>query len=107
MDDVKGRLAWPAAYMRTARIEIMSNARKILIVEDDPELRAALAEQLSLHDEFEPVAAVNGSAAIQAAKAEQINLLIMDIGLPDLDGRDVVQREIPVAGLFQSALIKT
>jgi DNA-binding response OmpR family regulator len=35
--------------------------RKILIVDDDPELREALMEQLSLHEEFEAVAAENGS----------------------------------------------
>jgi len=34
----------------------MPNSRKILIVDDDTELRNALVEQLSLHDEFEAVA---------------------------------------------------
>jgi DNA-binding NtrC family response regulator len=64
----KGMLGWPAAAMRTAGIEIMSHTRKILIVDDDSELRDALTEQLSLHEEFEPVAVENGSGAIQAAK---------------------------------------
>jgi len=35
----------------------MSNVRKIMIVDDDAELREALVEQLSLHEEFEAVAA--------------------------------------------------
>ena len=35
----------------------MSNARKILIVDDDDELRGSLSEQLSLHEEFETAVA--------------------------------------------------
>ena len=51
----------------------MPNTRNILIVDDDPELREALMEQLSLHEEFEAVAAENGSKGVQAAKAGQID----------------------------------
>jgi DNA-binding response OmpR family regulator len=69
----------------------MPNMRKILIVDDDPELRDALTEQLLLHEEFEAVAAENGSKGVQAAKAGQIDLVIMDIGLPDIDGREAVR----------------
>ena len=69
----------------------MPNTRKILIVDDDPELRDALTEQLSLHEEFEAVATENGSKGMQAAKAEQIDLVIMDVGLPDIDGREAVR----------------
>ena len=71
--------------------ELMPNRRKILIVEDGPELRDALTEQLSLHEEFEAVAAENGSKGVQAAKAAQIDLVIMDVGLPDIDGREAVR----------------
>jgi CheY-like chemotaxis protein len=38
----------------------MPNTRTILIVDDDPELRDALTEQLSLHEEFEAIADENG-----------------------------------------------
>ena len=55
----------------------MSNAHKILIIEDDPELRGALTEQLSLYEEYEAVAAENGNKGVQAAKAGQIDLVIM------------------------------
>jgi DNA-binding response OmpR family regulator len=41
----------------------MPNTRKILIVDDDPEMRDALTEQLSLHEEFEAIAVENGSIA--------------------------------------------
>jgi CheY-like chemotaxis protein len=46
----------------------MPNTRKILIVDDDLQLRDALTEQLSLHEEFEAVAAENGSKGVQAAR---------------------------------------
>ncbi len=69
----------------------MPNTRKILIVDDDPELRTALVEQLALHDEFEAVAADSGTKGVQAAKAGEIDLVIMDVGLPDIDGREAVR----------------
>jgi DNA-binding response OmpR family regulator len=69
----------------------MPNMRKILIIDDDPELRGALTEQLSLYEEYEAVAAENGNKGVQAAKAGQIDLVIMDVGLPDIDGREAVR----------------
>lgn len=69
----------------------MASTRKILIVDDDAELREELVEQLALHDEFEASAADSGSKGIQAARAGQIDLVVMDVGLPDLDGREAVR----------------
>jgi DNA-binding response OmpR family regulator len=69
----------------------MPNTRKILIVDDDPQLRDALTEQLSLHEEFEAAAAENGTKGVQVAKEGQIDLVIMDVGLPDIDGREAVR----------------
>jgi DNA-binding response OmpR family regulator len=69
----------------------MASARKLLIVDDDAELRDALMEQFALHEEFEAVAVENGSKGVQVAKAGQIDLIIMDVGLPDVDGREVVR----------------
>jgi DNA-binding response OmpR family regulator len=69
----------------------MPNTRKILIVDDDPEMRDALTEQLSPHEEFETLAVENGSKGVQAAKAGLIDLVIMDVGLPDIDGREAVR----------------
>src|ERR1700733_5817155 len=69
----------------------MPNTRQILIVDDDPELREALSEQLSLYEEFKAFAAEDGRKGVQAAKAGQIDLVIMDVGLPDIDGREAVR----------------
>jgi DNA-binding response OmpR family regulator len=44
-----------------------------------------------LHEEFEPVAVDSGSKGVQAAKSGQVDLVIMDFGLPDLDGREAVR----------------
>jgi DNA-binding response OmpR family regulator len=77
------RMAWGS--------ELMPNTRKILIVDDDPQLRDALTEQLSLHEEFEAAAAENGIKGVQVAKEGRIDLVIMDVGLPDIDGREAVR----------------
>jgi DNA-binding response OmpR family regulator len=69
----------------------MTNVRRILIVDDDPELREALVEQLALHEEFEAVPAENGTKGVQAAKTGPIDLVIMDVGLPDIDGREAIR----------------
>ena len=69
----------------------MSNARKILIVDDDAELANTLVEQLALHEEFEAEAADTAAKGMQAAKNGHVDLVIMDVGLPDIDGREVVR----------------
>jgi DNA-binding response OmpR family regulator len=66
-------------------------ARKILICDDDVDLREALVEQLSLYEEFETQAAEGATRAVQIARAEPIDLLIMDVGLPEMDGREAVK----------------
>jgi DNA-binding response OmpR family regulator len=70
---------------------MMPNMHKILVIEDDPELRGALTDQLSLYKEFETVAAENGDKGMQSAKAGQIDLVIMDVGLLDIDGRETAR----------------
>jgi DNA-binding response OmpR family regulator len=69
----------------------MPNTRKILIVDDDADMRGTLVEQLALHDEFEAAAVESGTKGIEAAKNGQVDLVIMDVGLPDVDGREAVR----------------
>lgn len=69
----------------------MSNIRKILIVDDDDDLRGSLQDQLSLHDEFDVVVAETAAKGIEAAKAEHYDLVLFDVGLPDMDGREAVK----------------
>jgi DNA-binding response OmpR family regulator len=66
----------------------MSNVRKILLVDDDEELRESLREQLALHDEFEVITAGTAGKGVEAAKGDHLDLLILDVSLPDMDGRE-------------------
>lgn len=65
--------------------------RTILLVDDDNDLRETLVEQLSLHEEFTLTEAETATKGIQAARSGQVDLLIMDVGLPDMDGREAVK----------------
>ena len=67
----------------------MSASKKILLVDDDTELRESLAEQLALHDEFETMEADRGSSGLEALKAHSFDMVLLDVGLPDIDGREV------------------
>jgi DNA-binding response OmpR family regulator len=67
----------------------MSAKRTILITDDDVELRDSLREQLDLDAEFRTVVAGTGAEGVEAARADRIDLVILDVGLPDMDGRDV------------------
>ena len=61
----------------------------ILLNDDDEPLRLSLAEQLQLHEDFEAVHAGTGAEALEAAKGRHFDAIILDVGLPDMDGRDV------------------
>ena len=69
----------------------MPSARHLLIVDDEQDLRETLAEQLALVEEFTVATAANATEAIAAVTANRIDLVIMDVGLPDKDGRDAVR----------------
>ena len=67
----------------------MGAEKKILIVDDDAPLREALKEQFALLDEFEIVEADTAATGLEAAKAGNFDLILLDVGLPDSDGREV------------------
>lgn len=67
----------------------MAVAKTILLVDDDPALRDALREQLDLHEEFATDEADTGSRGLEMAKANSYDAILLDVGLPDLDGREV------------------
>ena len=66
-------------------------SRTILIVDDDDDLRATLVEQLSLYEEFDVLQEATAGKGVAAARGGLIDLLIMDVGLPDMDGREAVK----------------
>lgn len=67
----------------------MVNGKSLLLVDDDDALREALRDQLQLQEEFVIQEAASGAAALEIAKDSNHDLLILDVGLPDMDGREV------------------
>lgn len=69
----------------------MARTTKILIVDDDELLCESLVEQFSLYGEFAASAVHTAAQGLAAAKAEMIDLVILDVNLPDVDGRDALK----------------
>src|SRR5687768_12482186 len=67
------------------------NKRRILLVDDDVDLRQTLVEQLETYPEFEIVQAGNASDALKVTRENTVDLMILDVGLPDMDGREAVK----------------
>ncbi|MEX2648687.1 MAG: response regulator transcription factor [Alphaproteobacteria bacterium] len=67
----------------------MPTTKDILLVDDDGALRGALAEQLRLHQEFNVSEAEAAAPALELAKARRFDLVLLDVGLPDMDGREL------------------
>ncbi len=62
---------------------------KVLVVDDEPALARALAINLRAHG-WEVVTAADGTAALDAAATEHPDVVLLDLGLPDLDGTEVI-----------------
>ncbi len=67
----------------------MPNVKKILMVDDDEDLREALADQLVLTEEFDVFEAEDGASGLEKAKEAIYDLVLLDVGLPDMDGREL------------------
>jgi DNA-binding response OmpR family regulator len=63
--------------------------KHVLLVDDDDSLRQALAEQLELHEDFATGEAMTGAEALELVKSSHYDLILLDVGLPDMDGREV------------------
>lgn len=68
------------------------NKRRLLLVDDDADLRQTLVEQLRDQPEFEVFEAGTANDALKLLREVNIDLTILDVGLPDMDGRDMVKR---------------
>ena len=63
--------------------------KRLLIVDDDQILADTLAEQLDLHQEFQSQAVYNAQAGLKAVHDQDFDCLILDVEMPDVDGRDL------------------
>jgi len=67
----------------------MVRGKSLLLVDDDDALRESLRDQLQLQEEFSLQEAASGAEALALAKDSNHELIILDVGLPDMNGLDV------------------
>ena len=67
------------------------NKPLILVVEDDATVRNLITTTLKSND-YRYITASNGEAAIMAATTQQPDIVFLDLGLPDLDGVEIIKR---------------
>src|SRR4030095_14852631 len=63
--------------------------KKILVIEDEPEMRRNITTLLRYYD-YEPIAAENGRVAVEMARREKPDLILCDVMMPDIDGYGVL-----------------
>lgn len=71
-----------------------------MVVDDEPQIRRFLRASLQSHD-YTVLEAENGKEAVRACTVQKPDLLILDLGLPDMDGLDVIKlvrewSEVPI-----------
>lgn len=82
----------------------MPDKKKILIVDDEPDIRELISTILGAEDEYELIEAVDGEDGLSKAAKNKPDLIILDLMMPRMDGLEVCRRlrgtpgisEIPV-----------
>lgn len=69
----------------------MNNNVLILVVEDDPPVRNLMTTTLKAHD-YRYITAKTGEQAILEASSHNPDIILLDLGLPDIDGTDVIRK---------------
>ena len=67
----------------------MAQLKKILLIDDDEDLREVLSEQLVMTGDFDVFEGVDGATSLEKLKQQLYDLIILDVGLPDVDGSDL------------------
>ena len=67
---------------------LMAQRKTLLLIDDDDDLRGALAEQLALHEEFAVNEAASAGEGVRMAREIKPDLILLDVDLPDMDGRE-------------------
>ena len=66
----------------------MAATKTVLLVDDDNDLREALAEQFELYDGFVVLQAENATQGVKTATTERVDIILLDVDMPDMDGRE-------------------
>ena len=86
------------------------NKTVVLVVEDDRPIRNLIVTTLKMHD-YKYLTANNGVSAIMEASSHHPDIVLLDLGLPDMEGVDVIKKNSvhgPICRLLLSALeVKT
>ena len=69
----------------------MNGATRVLVVDDEPAVHRFLAPALAAND-YEVLRAETGSEALKRIAAEAPDVVVLDLGLPDMDGKDIIGR---------------
>ncbi|MGZ3404654.1 MAG: response regulator transcription factor, partial [Phenylobacterium sp.] len=83
----------------------MAQRKTLLIVDDDADLRGAVAEQLQAED-FATVEAATAGDGVRLAQSERPDLILLDVDLPDFDGREACRR-IRASGIATPVIMLT
>ena len=67
------------------------NKLSILVVEDDSSVRNLMATALKAHD-YKFLTAANGESALLEASSHNPDIVLLDLGLPDMDGVDIIKK---------------
>lgn len=70
---------------------MLEQNKKILVVEDEPDMRQALAESLK-HEEFEVLEAANGGEGFEEAVSRRPDIIILDILMPKVGGMEMLKK---------------
>ncbi|HIN93099.1 MAG TPA: response regulator [Alphaproteobacteria bacterium] len=67
----------------------VESIQSILLVEGSDPIRQSLAEQIEFYVGIDTVEAATGANALKLVKKRKFDLILLDMSLPDFDGRDV------------------
>jgi two-component system KDP operon response regulator KdpE len=85
----------------------MSDTARVLVVDDEPQILRFLRTSLGPSG-FEVIEAATGAEALKRAASDAPEIVVLDLGLPDMDGKDVIKAlrewsEIPIIVLSARA----
>lgn len=70
----------------------MAQRKTLLVVDDNEELRGAIAEQLQLSEEFNALEAATAGEGVAKAVESRPDLVLLDVDLPDMNGREACRQ---------------